>query len=137
IREQRKRRERLAMRTPEPTTPSKHKAARATAPHAGARRHNPNAVPRWKTALVLRLQRYKRYPAAAQARGVQGVARLAFSVDRSGHVHHAHIARSSGSSLLDRATMQLIARAQPLPPPPPEVHGAQIAIVVPIRYNLR
>ena len=25
----------------------------------------------------------------------------------------------------------------PLPPPPPEVPGTQIAIVVPIRYNIR
>jgi protein TonB len=45
--------------------------------------------------------------------------------------------RSSGSSILDRATLDLISRAQPLPPPPPEMHGAQIAIVVPIRYNVR
>ncbi len=136
IKEERKR-ERLAKLTPERSTPSKHKAARATAPRAGARAHNPNAVPRWKTALVMRLQRAKRYPAEAQERGVQGVAQLAFSVDRSGRVHHPRIVRSSGSSLLDRATMQLIERAQPLPPPPPEVHGSEIAIVVPIRYNLR
>jgi protein TonB len=132
---ERKHRQHMAKRTPEPAQ-TKRSASRATAPRAGARTHDRNAVPRWKTALVMRLQRYKRYPAAAQERGVQGVARLAFSVDRRGRVHHARIVRSSGSSLLDRATMQLIARAQPLPPPPPEVHGAQIAIVVPIRYNL-
>jgi len=30
-----------------------------------------------------------------------------------------------------------VQRAQPLPPPPPEVLGAQIPIVVPIRYNAR
>ena len=44
---------------------------------------------------------------------------------------------SSGSSLLDRATLDLIARAQPLPAPPLDIRGAQIAIVVPINYNLR
>ena len=26
---------------------------------------------------------------------------------------------------------------QPLPPPPPELAGAEIAVVVPIRYNIR
>jgi protein TonB len=52
-------------------------------------------------------------------------------------VHNARIVRSSGSSLLDRATLDLIARAQPLPAPPPDIHGSQIAIVVPINYNLR
>lgn len=130
------RRQRLAKLTPEPAR-TEHEASRPRAPHAGARANNPNAVPRWKSALVRQLQRYKRYPAEAQARGVQGVAQLAFSVDRHGGVHRARIVRSSGSSLLDRATMQLIQRAQPLPPPPPEVRGAEIAIVVPISYNLR
>jgi protein TonB len=113
------------------------KAARAVAPAPGAQAGDPSAVPSWKSALVARLERYKRYPAEAQARGEQGVAQLAFSVDRGGGVHHARILRSSGSALLDRATLALIERAQPLPPPPPEMRGRQIAIVVPIRYNMR
>jgi protein TonB len=33
--------------------------------------------------------------------------------------------------------LSLVERAQPLPPPPPEMQGTQIAIVVPIRYNIR
>ena len=94
-------------------------------------------MPNWKSELVARLQRYKRYPSEAQARGEEGVAQLAFSVDRGGGVHNARIVRSSGSSLLDRATLDLVARAAPLPAPPAEVRGAQIAIQVPINYNLR
>jgi protein TonB len=108
---------------------------RAVAPAPGASARNANALPNWKSALVNRLERYKRYP--AEARGEHGVARLAFSVDRGGGVHHARIVRSSGSGALDRETLALIARAQPLPPPPPEIRGAQIAIVVPIRYSVR
>ena len=84
---------------------------------------------------MARLERYKRYPDAA--RGDHGVAQLAFSVDRSGAVHGARIVRSSGSALLDRAAVELVERAAPMPPPPPEIAGAQIAIVVPIRYNSR
>ena len=114
-----------------------HAAARTVAPSPGAASRDPNAVPNWKSELVARLQRYKRYPSEAQARGEEGVAQLAFSVDRGGGVHNARIVRSSGSSLLDRATLDLIARAQPLPAPPPDIRGAQIAIVVPINYNLR
>lgn len=112
-------------------------APRAVAPAPGASSHDPNAMPNWKSELVARLQRYKRYPSEAQARGDEGVAQLAFTVDRSGGVHNARIVRSSGSSLLDRATLDLIARAQPLPAPPPDIRGSQIAIVVPINYNLR
>jgi len=116
---------------------AEQKAQRAVAPMPGAASRNPNAVPNWKSQLVARLERYKRYPSEAQSRGERGVAQLAFSVDRSGGVHNARIVQSSGSSILDRETLTLVARAQPLPPPPPEVPGAQIPIVVPIRYNAR
>lgn len=110
---------------------------RASAPTAGANSQNPNAVPNWKSQLAAQLERNKRYPPEAQSRGEQGTAQLAFSVDRSGGIHNARIARSSGSSALDQATLDLIARAAPLPPPPPEILGGQIPISVPIRYNMR
>jgi periplasmic protein TonB len=111
------------------------KAERAVAPIPGASSRNSDAVPNWKSQLVARLERYKRYPSEAQSRGEHGVAKLAFSVDRSGGVHNARIVHSSGSSILDRETLTLAERAQPLPPPPPEITGSQIPIVVPIRYN--
>jgi len=116
---------------------AERKAERAAAPAPGAASHNPRAVPSWKSALVAQLERSKRYPAEARARGEQGTAELAFSVDRRGGVHHARIIRSSGSPLLDRETLAMIERAAPLPPPPPEMSGAQISIAVPIRYNIR
>jgi periplasmic protein TonB len=122
-----------------PSAPStaENKAERAAAPALGAALRNPYAVPNWKSRLVATLERNKRYPPEARARGEQGVAQLAFTIDRRGGVHHARIVRSTGSSLLDDATLALIERAQPLPPPPPEIAGAEIAIVVPIRYNIR
>ena len=116
---------------------AEYKAARAAAPVPGASSRNSDALPNWKSQLVARLERYKRYPSEAQSRGESGVAQLAFSVDRNGGVHHARIVRSSGSSLLDRETLLLLERAQPLPPPPAEINGSQIAIIVPIRYNMR
>jgi protein TonB len=113
------------------------KAERAAAPMPGASSRDSKALPNWTSQLVARLERYKRYPSEAQSRGDHGVVRLAFSVDRSGGVHHARIVSSSGSSVLDRETLSLIERAAPLPAPPAEVGGAQIAVVVPIRYNIR
>jgi protein TonB len=116
---------------------AEQQAQRAAAPMPGASSRNFDAVPNWKSQLVARLERYKRYPLEAQSRGERGVAQLAFSVDRSGNVHNARIVQSSGSSILDRETLTLVERAQPMPPPPPEVTGSQIPIVVPIRYNAR
>jgi protein TonB len=113
------------------------KADRAAAPLPGASSRDSNALPNWTSQLVAKLERYKRYPSEAQSRGDRGVVRLAFSVDRGGGVHHARVIGSSGSSILDRETLSLIERASPLPPPPPEVGGSQIAVVVPVRYNAR
>lgn len=113
------------------------RAERAAAATPGSTSHNPDAVPNWKSALVARLERYKRYPPEAQSRGEYGVAQLSFSVDRQGGVHHAQVVRSSGSNALDRETVALAERASPMPPPPAEISGAQIPIVVPIRYNAR
>jgi protein TonB len=112
-----------------------HQAERAAAPMPGASSRNSDAMPNWKSQLVAALERQKRYP--SEARGDQGTAQLEFSVDRQGGVHNARVTRSSGSSVLDHEALALVQRAQPLPRPPPEVPGAQIPIVVPIRYNAR
>ncbi len=128
-------RKKLAKLTTAPT-PAEHRAPVAATPVAGAS-GNSNALPNWKSLLVATLERNKRYPSEARSRGEQGIAQLAFSVDRNGGVHNAHIVRSSGSSILDGETLALAQRASPLPPPPPEMPGASINIVVPIRYNMR
>ncbi len=122
-----------------PTAPStaEREGARAAAPTPGAASHNLYAVQNWKSNLVAKLERSKRYPAEARTRREEGVVQLAFSIDRNGKVHDARIVRSSGSSLLDRETLAMLERAQPLPSPPAEMLGSQIAIVVPIRYNIR
>ena len=112
-----------------------HQAERAAAPMPGASSRNSDAMPNWKSQLVAALERQKRYP--SEARGDQGTAQLAFSVDRQGGVHNARVTRSSGFSVLDHEALALVQRAQPLPRPPPEVPGTQIPIVVPIRFNAR
>ncbi|MBV9347902.1 MAG: energy transducer TonB [Pseudolabrys sp.] len=112
--------------------PAEKRAAVAATPMSGAA--GSNALPSWKSSLVAALERSKRYP--SDARGDQGVAQLAFSVDRSGGVHNARIMLSSGSSALDKETLALARRVSPLPAPPTEIAGSMIPIVVPIRYHL-
>jgi protein TonB len=114
---------------------AEQKATHAAAP-TGVAAHDPAAVPNWKARLVAQIERHKRYPAAAEARGEQGTAQVAFSVDRHGGVHGAHLVRRTGSAVLDSDALAWLARAAPLPPPPPEVSGALIPIVVPLRYRM-
>jgi protein TonB len=111
------------------------RADHAAAPMPGASSRDSNALPSWRSQLVARLERYKRYP--SEARGESGIAQVAFRVDRSGGVHNVRIARSSGSSLLDRETLALLDRAQPMPTPPPDVSESELSVVAPVRYNAR
>lgn len=131
-----KSRSRQARRASAPSSAAR-RATRTAALAPGASTHHSNALPNWRSALVARIERHKHYPEAALARGEHGVAQVAFSVDRSGRLHDARIVRSSGSKLLDRDALAWLRRSEPLPPPPPEVHGARISVVVPLRYEIR
>jgi len=108
-------------------------AERAAAPTPGGGSRESDAS--WRAQLVARLERYKRYP--SDARGDVGVTQVAFRVDRSGGVHNVRIARSSGSSALDRETLALVDRAQPMPAPPSGMSDAELSLVAPVRYNVR
>jgi len=92
-------------------------------------------VATWKSQVVTLLEHNKRYPADARAHGEQGVVRLAFRIDHDGHLLSSRIVASSGSAALDAETLALVARAQPFPPPPPDLAGSEL--IVPLRFNIR
>ena len=89
---------------------------------------------RWQSRLMAHLERRKRYPAAARARGEQGTAYVRFSIDGSGNVLSVVLARSSGFRDLDDEVLSLVRRVSPVPPPPP---GAATSITAPIRFSVR
>ena len=64
------------------------------------------------------LQKYKRYPADAEARGDKGRATVSFSLDGNGRVTSVRLARSSGVSSLDQEVQAMVRRASPFPAPP-------------------
>jgi protein TonB len=118
-----------------PPTPAVVGAVATTAPTSAAARNA--AVISWKSRPATHLQRHKRYPAAAQSRGEQGTALVRFSIDRSGRVLSSSLVRSSGSSLLDKETMELVRRSEPFPRPPESAQGAQFTFSVPVRFSVK
>jgi protein TonB len=92
-------------------------------------------VATWRSQIVTILEHNKRYPSDARARGERGVTRLAFSIDSQGHLLKSRIVASSGSAALDAETLALVQRAQPFPPPPPELAGSELT--VPVSFNIR
>jgi periplasmic protein TonB len=92
-------------------------------------------VATWRSQLMTILEHNKRYPAAARAPDEQGLTQFAFSIDGDGHLLSHRIAKSSGSAALDAETLALLERAQPYPPPPPELAGHEQ--IFQLNYRLR
>ena len=87
----------------------------------------------WEALLLAHLEKYRRYPAAARGRREEGVAYVAFRMNRAGAVLSATILRSSRSALLDRAALETLRRAQPLPTVP-EDKPDPLELSVPIEF---
>ena len=91
----------------------------------------------WQSQLLTHLAKYKRYPEDARRRGLEGVNRLRFVVDANGMVLSYTLVGKSSSASLDRATLQMIRRAQPLPKPPADMlKDGSVEIVAPFIYSL-
>jgi protein TonB len=125
-----------APRTTAPQRSEQRPAPVARAPSPGAG-NTIAAMSSWRDQLMAHLQRHKRYPSDAQARGEQGTVSLAFSMDRNGRLLARRIARSSGVASLDAEALAMIQRAQPLPPFPDSMTQSRIDLVVPIRFAQR
>jgi protein TonB len=94
-------------------------------------------VIRWQSALVAHIERFKRYPAEARARGIQGTVQVAFTIDHEGRLLTSRIMRSSGDRALDQETLDVLARAQPMPQPPDRVPDAQLFFAIPVRFSMK
>lgn len=79
--------------------------------------------------IARRIQRASRYPAIARERGVSGEALVAFEIQGDGRPGRLALVLSSGSGALDRAALDAVERAAPLP----FVYGR---VTAPVRFSL-
>ncbi len=88
----------------------------------------------WQGLLLGHLEKYRRYPRLSERRRDEGVVYVRFSVDRKGNASNVRIGRSSGHEALDQATLETVARATPVPPPPAEISGDPVEVMVPVQF---
>ena len=135
---------------PEPETQQQaNEAPLTTAPPRVEAQPSPSAAPSlgrsasltqaqvtWEKALLDHLNRYKRYSSTARRRGHQGIVVIAFKLARSGELVSSHIARSSGSALLDKEALEILRRASPYPAPPSSADDAALNMTVPVHFQI-
>nr|WP_268878623.1 energy transducer TonB [Rugamonas aquatica] len=124
--------------TPRSVAPSSA-ATQAAAPPSPALPPAPQEVlsgaSSWEGKVLARMERFRRYPAAARARGDQGVVTLRCRVNREGQVLSAAIERSSGVPALDQAALETLQRAAPLPRVPEE-RPAPLDLSIPVQFSV-
>ncbi len=65
--------------------------------------------------IMRRIEKAKRYPRMARKMGVQGQATVRFKLKGNGGIEKAELLETSGSEILDQASLETIQRAAPLP----------------------
>ena len=83
------------------------------------------------------LARYRIYPLEARRARIEGVVQLHVTLMPDGRLVDARVEQSSGHPLLDRAALDLLARASPLPDELANQSIGQVELQLPIVYRMR
>lgn len=98
---------------------------------------NPDAQKAYLAHILKKLNRHKKYPAAAKANRLAGVVTVNFSVNRQGQVTSSRLVKSSGHVALDQEAMALLKRVSPFQAMPEAVSVNSMNLNVPIRFSVQ
>ena len=121
---------------PAPRTSAPPRAARqapaASAMSAGAAA---SAMAAYSQRVRAHLMRFHQYPSGGN--GQRGVARLSFTLSRSGQVQSSRLGGSSGVAAFDAQAMAMIRQASPFPAFPAEISYGSMPFNVPVEFKPR
>ncbi|WP_244423155.1 TonB family protein [Bradyrhizobium sp. ORS 375] len=89
----------------------------------------------WNKSIGIRLTAQRRYPPHAGSQG--GTTKVLFRIDRSGRLISVALVESTGDPALDKEALTIVERAQPFPPPPPDLDDDGIDLRVPFIFPPR
>ena len=122
--------------TPAPRTSAAPRAEReaplASAQSAGA---VASAVASYNQRVRAHLMRFHSYPSGGG--GQRGIARLSFTLTRSGQVTSSRIGGSSGVAAFDAQAMSMVRQASPFPPFPDELKNGAMSFSIPVEFTVR
>src|SRR5690606_28735419 len=91
----------------------------------------------YQTAVVQMLMRYREYPDRAKRRGIEGQNMVRLVIEKDGTVSLFEMISPSDSSILERATQDMIERVKRFPPFPEDMGREQLTLTIPVIYDLR
>ncbi len=107
----------------------------AAAPEASAGLDE-EGLRQYRLSLAAATRRYKNYPASALDRGLRGRADVRVAVLANGTPQPPQLASSSGHELLDRAAIDMIARAVQATSLPRQLRGQAFALLLPVLFEI-
>ncbi|MCP8687570.1 energy transducer TonB [Marinobacterium sedimentorum] len=97
---------------------------------------NPAAEQSYYALIAARLAQHKRYPIRARKKGEEGTARLFFILDRRGSLIEYRLSESSGVKSLDRAVIDMLKSAAPLPAFPADMPMQTLTVNIPVVFSI-
>jgi protein TonB len=94
-----------------------------------------SAIASYNQRVRAHLMRFHSYPSGGG--GQRGVARLSFTLSRSGQVTSSRLVGSSGVAAFDAQAMAMIRQASPFPPIPDEIGNGAMSFSIPVEFTVR
>lgn len=94
-------------------------------------------VSRYEQLLSGWIEQHRRMPDEALHKGMSGRALVYIRIDRGGNILFSRLEKRTGESILDKAVMDMIRRANPVPPVPTDYPpGDQLAFRIPVNFTI-
>jgi len=121
--------------TATPTLQNAPEAPRSAAPSPGTGESDQRARVTWQKELAAHFNKFKRYPGDRAMQRAEVV--ISFVLDRVGHVLSKRVVKGSGDVSFDAAALDMLQRADPVPPPPPLVADDGLTFSMPVIFHVK
>lgn len=93
---------------------------------------------RYEQLISLWLQKFKKYPMQARKQNIQGETIVRIRIDRQGNIRYYILEYSTGSTILDRAAIDMVRRANPVPAVPDNYPESDLMeFLIPVSFELK
>lgn len=118
-------------------SPRRYVRASEGSVYGSSARAEAEEMARYEQLISSWIQKHKVYPASARSDGIQGEGIIRLRISRKGKVIFSSIDKSTGSSILDAASLRMVEAANPVPKVPPTYpSGAELEFLIPVSFKL-